>query len=97
LGDVVGVGGSPRHAPGNAVDATIMAAEQRFERGTVAQASVLDEIVVGIVDSGWRNWRVLQQLQRRRRCELDRIATGRWTVTRLHGHDDPLLALGAPS
>ena len=52
MGDVVGVGGSPRHAPGNAVDATIMAAEQRFERGTVAQASVLDEIVVGIVDSG---------------------------------------------
>ena len=41
-----------------------MAAEQRFERGTVAQASVLDEIVVGIVDSRWRNWRVLQQLQR---------------------------------
>jgi len=35
-----------------AVGATIMAAEQRFERGTVAQASVLDEIVVGIVDSG---------------------------------------------
>jgi hypothetical protein len=29
-----------------------MAAEQRFERGMVAQASVLDEIVVGIVDSG---------------------------------------------
>ena len=56
-----------------AVGATIMAAEQRFERGTVAQASVLDEIVVGIVDSGWRNWRVLQQLQRRRRCELDRM------------------------
>jgi len=83
-----------------------MAAEQRFERGTVAQASVLDEIVVGIVDSGWRNWRVLQQLQRRRRCELDRVAsrceldrvaTGRWTVTTLHGHVDPLRALGAPS
>ena len=36
LRDIVGVRGRTGHAPGNAVDAVIVAAEQRFEGGTIA-------------------------------------------------------------